>query len=49
MSHLKLLNSLKVNDEIPVSKYVSSETGIQIYVAHVHSPITNAYLALGKC
>lgn len=48
MSHFKLINSLKVNDEIPVSKYVSSETGIQVYVAHVDSPLTNAYIALGE-
>lgn len=48
MSHFKLLNSVKVNDEIPVAKYVSSETGIQVYVAHVNSPLTNAYLALGE-
>lgn len=38
---------MKVNDEIPVKKYVSSETGIQVYVAQVNSPLTNAYLALG--
>lgn len=48
MSHFKLVNSLKVNDEIPVNKYVSTETGIQVYIAGVHSPLTNAYLALGK-
>lgn len=48
MSHFKLINSLIVNDEIPVSKYVSSETGVQVYVANVHSPITSAFLALGK-
>lgn len=46
--HFKLLNSVKVNDEIPVKKYVSSETGIQVYVAQVNSPLTNAYLALGE-
>lgn len=48
MHNFKLINSVKVNDEIPVKKYVSSETGIQVYVAQVHSPLTNAYLALGK-
>lgn len=47
MSHFKLINSVKVNDEIPVKKYVSSDTGIQVYVAQVNSPLTNAYLALG--
>lgn len=39
---------MKVNDEIPVQKYVSTTTGIQVYVAQVQSPLTNAYLALGK-
>lgn len=48
MSHFKLVNSLKVNEEIPVKKYVSNETGIQVYIASVHSPLTNAYLALGE-
>jgi hypothetical protein len=48
MSHFKLINSLKVNDEIPVKKYQSSETGIVVYVAQVNSPLTNAYIALGK-
>lgn len=48
MSHFKLVNSLRVNDEIPVAKYVSSETGIQVYVASVESPVTSAYIALGE-
>lgn len=48
MAHLKLINSVKVNDEIPVKKYISSETGIRVYVAQVNSPLTNAYLALGE-
>lgn len=48
MSQFKLINSLKVNDEIPVNKYVSTETGIQVYIAQVHSPVTSAYLALGE-
>jgi hypothetical protein len=44
----KLINSLKVNNEIPVSKYISTETGLLVYVAQVESPVTNAYLALGE-
>lgn len=48
MSRFELINSLKVNDEIPVKKYLSKDTGIQVYVAEVQSPLTNAYLALGK-
>ncbi|CRL05318.1 CLUMA_CG017994, isoform A [Clunio marinus] len=42
----KLLASTKVNDEIPVQKYVSTTTGIKVYLAQVNSPLTNAYLAL---
>lgn len=48
MSHFKLINSVKVNDDIPVQKYLSTETGIQVYVAQVESPVTSAFLALGE-
>lgn len=48
MSHFKLINSVKVNNDIPVQKYVSTETGIQVYVAQVESPVTSAFLALGE-
>ena len=47
MSHFKLLNSVKVNDDIPVQKFVSTKTGIKVYVAQVQSPVTSAFLALG--
>lgn len=48
MSGFKLINSLKVNGEIPVKKYISTETGIQVYIAEVESPLTSSYCALGK-
>lgn len=44
----KLINSLKVNNEIPVSKYISTETGLYVYISEVESPVCNAYIALGK-
>lgn len=47
MSNFVLVNSVKVNDEIPVEKIVSVETGMQVYIARVDSPQTDAYLALG--
>lgn len=48
MSGFKLVNHLKVNDEIPVKKYVSERTGIRVYVAEVESPLTNAYISIGE-
>lgn len=44
----KLINSLKVNNEIPVSKFISTQTGLLVYIAEVESPVCNAYIALGK-
>ena len=44
----KLLNSIKVNGSIPVSKYVSTESGIKLYISEVNSPIVNGYFALGE-
>lgn len=48
MSNFKLVNSLKVNNEIPVSKYVSTDTELLVYIAEVESPVNSAYLALGE-
>lgn len=44
----KLVNSLKVNNEIPVSKFQSTDTDLLVYIAEVESPVTSAYVALGK-
>lgn len=44
----KLLNSIKVNGSIPVSKYVSTDSGIKLYISEVNSPIVNGYFALGQ-
>jgi hypothetical protein len=48
MSRYELLSEIKINDEIPVKKYLFPATGIKIYLAEVSSPVTNSYLALGK-
>lgn len=44
----KLLSSVKVNGSIPVSKYVSTDSGIKLYISEVNSPIVNGYFALGE-
>lgn len=48
MSSFKLINSLKVNNEIPVSKFISTDTDLLVYIAEVESPVTSAYIALGE-
>lgn len=44
----KLIAETLVNKEVIVKKYVSTDTGVLVYVAQVDSPITNAYLVLGE-
>lgn len=48
MSNYKLLSEIKINDEIPVRKYLFVDSGIKVYIAQVSSPVTNSYKALGK-
>ena len=47
MSNYKLICEIKINDEIPVKKYLFKDSGIQVYIAQVSSPVTNSYKALG--
>ncbi|CAG9812208.1 unnamed protein product [Chironomus riparius] len=46
MSNYKLICEIKINDEIPVKKYLFTDSGIQVYIAQVSSPVTNSYKAL---
>ncbi|KAG5670312.1 hypothetical protein PVAND_000588 [Polypedilum vanderplanki] len=46
MSRYELLSEIKINDEIPVKKYIFKDTGIKVYIAQVYSPVVSSYLGL---
>lgn len=48
MSHFKLISSTKASEIIPVSKYVSEQTGITVIIAEVEGPVVDGYFCLGK-
>lgn len=48
MSRYELISEIKINDDIPVKKYLLTDSGIKVFIAQVSSPLTNCYLALGK-
>lgn len=48
MSRYELISEIKINDDIPVKKYLLPDSNILVYIAEVSSPLTNCYLSLGK-
>ena len=46
-TNYELLFSGKVNDVIPIVKFKSSLTGIQVVIALVDGPVVNGYFCLG--
>ncbi|XP_056630340.1 uncharacterized protein C05D11.1-like [Diorhabda sublineata] len=46
MRNFELLYSLQAYNRIPVSEYVSKETGITVVIAEVEGPIVNGYFCL---
>lgn len=47
-SDFELCYSLKAFNKIPVSEYVSKETGLTVCIAQVEGPVVNGYFCLGK-
>lgn len=47
MSSYDLLCEIKVNDEIPVRKYILLDSGILVYIAEISSPVTSSYMVVG--
>jgi hypothetical protein len=48
MSRYQLLSEIKINDDIPVKKYLLPDSQMLVYIAEVSSPLTNCYLSLGE-
>lgn len=48
MSKYELISEIKINDDIPVKKYILPDSQIKVFIAQVSSPLTNCYLSLGK-
>ena len=48
MENFELLYSGKSNNVIPVYKYKSKKTGLQVVIAQVGGPVVNGYFCLGK-
>jgi hypothetical protein len=44
----ELICSLKANDLVPVHKYKSNATGLNVVIAEVEGPVVNGYFCLGK-
>ena len=47
MNNFELQYQVSCNGKIPVSKYISKETGLTVCIAQVDGPIVNGYLCLG--
>ena len=47
MGSFELVCSLKSNDTIPVYKYKSTNTGINVFIAEVDGPVVGGYFCLG--
>ena len=44
----ELLYEGKANDVIPVLKYKSKQTGLQVVIAQVGGPLVNGFFCLGE-
>ena len=47
-THFQLISSLKANNLIPVHKYKSKLTNLQVVIAEVEGPLVDGHFCLGK-
>lgn len=48
MCGFNLVSVVKSDDTIPVHKYVSSNTGLTVFIAEVEGPVVSGFFCLGK-